>query len=241
MSLDRRSPLPYHVQIREQVRHLIAEGRLDSIQLTDTWLGQHLGVSRMTVRNALASLVRDGLIRRERGRGTFVVMEPPTDVFTFDTYVDQWQVRGRDVHERILVREYREAGVLLAALMAVPVGTPVGHFRRLRFADDQPVCLDDRYVPVSIFERLEDSDLLLQPNPTWKVIQDKLQIRIGRIDTRIWAAAADEADAAELVVPVGFPVLERHLDFYDLNGRMIMTGPSRFRSDRFVYRATIRS
>lgn len=240
-SLDRRSPVPYHVQIRDQLRRLILEGRLDSIQLSDVWLGRHFGVSRMTVRQALAALVAEGLIKRERGRGTLVVTPAPGDVFALNDYVDQWQLRGDDVSARIVARTHVQANELLAAMMRIRPGRTVGHFRRLRLNEGSPVCLDDRYLPLSIFNQLDDEDLLLSPNPTWKVIQEKLGTAISRIDTRILATAVAGEEAHLLEVAGGSPVLERQLDFYDSTGRVVMTGPSWFRPDRFIYRSTIRS
>lgn len=72
--VDRSNPEPAHAQIRRRVRELIRSGRLvEGHRLpAEPELADALGVSRMTANKAILSLVQEGLLTRERGRGTFV-------------------------------------------------------------------------------------------------------------------------------------------------------------------------
>jgi DNA-binding GntR family transcriptional regulator len=72
--LDRCTPIPLHHQLTEQVRALIRDGSLPAGAALppEPDLADALGISRTTIRQAIAPLVREGLLLRERGRGTFV-------------------------------------------------------------------------------------------------------------------------------------------------------------------------
>ena len=71
--LDEADPRPLWQQLADLLRNRIERGELSGRLEAETSLAQHYGVSRDTVRRALADLARDGLIRSTRGRGTFVL------------------------------------------------------------------------------------------------------------------------------------------------------------------------
>lgn len=71
--LDEADPRPLWQQLADLLRGRIERGELTGRLEAETALAQHYGVSRDTVRRALADLARDGLIQSTRGRGTFVL------------------------------------------------------------------------------------------------------------------------------------------------------------------------
>jgi hypothetical protein len=75
--LDEDDPRPLWRQLADLLRDRIDRGELAGRLDAEMTLAEHYGVSRDTVRRALACLARDGLIQSTRGRGTFVV--PPGD------------------------------------------------------------------------------------------------------------------------------------------------------------------
>ncbi len=75
--LDQDDPRPLWQQLADLLRDRIDRGELAGRLEAEMTLAEHYGVSRDTVRRALACLAREGLIRSTRGRGTFVV--PPGD------------------------------------------------------------------------------------------------------------------------------------------------------------------
>ncbi len=75
--LDEADPRPLWQQLADLLRNRIERGELAGRLEAETALAQHYGISRDTVRRALACLARDGLIRSTRGRGTFVL--PPSE------------------------------------------------------------------------------------------------------------------------------------------------------------------
>jgi GntR family transcriptional regulator len=74
------SGTPLHIQVRETIRRQVHDGGLvdETGQLmTEAELGKHFGVSRITIRSAIRPLVDEGLLERERGRGTFLRSNQP--------------------------------------------------------------------------------------------------------------------------------------------------------------------
>src|SRR5262245_22587730 len=72
--------VPLHIQIRESIRRQVRDGELideSGRLMTEAELGQHFGVSRITIRNAIAPLVSEGMFARTRGRGTFLRSNQP--------------------------------------------------------------------------------------------------------------------------------------------------------------------
>lgn len=75
MQLDRNSDVPLYLQTRDLLmrRILDAEWDVGSLLPSEHELCTQLGISRGTLRQALAELEREGFVRREQGRGTFVL------------------------------------------------------------------------------------------------------------------------------------------------------------------------
>src|SRR3954453_7749692 len=66
--------VPLHIQVRETIRRQVKDGALideTGRLMTEAELGRHFGVSRITIRNAIAPLVNEGMFARSRGPGTF--------------------------------------------------------------------------------------------------------------------------------------------------------------------------
>ncbi|MDE2571134.1 MAG: GntR family transcriptional regulator [bacterium] len=239
LAIDRSSPMPLYGQIHDQLQRLIVEGRLDQVELSDGWLATHFGVSRMTVRQALDALVNEGLIKRQRGKGTLVVSPPiHGQLESIERFFDEWRIQGADVQVSVIARWIREADSQAASILGLEVGEPIGYFRRLRYVDGVPVCIDDRYIAASLLERLSDTDLATQP--TWILLREKLNVAVVRADMRILATSATAEEAQLLQIAEGAPLLERGLECYGVDGLRMLAGPSRFRSDRFVYQVSVK-
>jgi GntR family transcriptional regulator len=149
-----RSDMPLHSQLETSLRRLIESGQITagSVLPGELELAAQLGVSRHTVRHALGVLTNEGLLRRERGRGTTVVSATPTRVIerslsTF--YAFAWEVRARGAKQRsyVLERKILLADAVLAQRLAVPVGTEVERIVRLRTADEDPLVFETAYFP----------------------------------------------------------------------------------------------
>ena len=106
-AIDRASPLPVYVQLAEQIRLLVRRGALSSGDPLPTVreLAVALGINANTVARVYRDLQQEGLLRLERGLGTFVQPQGPEP-----TLVDRdYQRIAKRTRE--LVALCREAGL----------------------------------------------------------------------------------------------------------------------------------
>lgn len=148
--IDRSSPLPLHLQVRQRLLAAVAGWRDESERFpTEQEWSERLGVSRVTVRRALASLSDQGLLRRTPGAGTYVVR--PAVAERLDGRLDVnagWQAMGVSVGTRLLTYERRPLGATAAEFGCSPDDEAL-LVQRLRLADDLPVAFDERWLPLA--------------------------------------------------------------------------------------------
>lgn len=196
MRLDPVSRLPKYLQLkagllREIQRRRLGEGaRLPSEQA----LATQLGVSRMTVRQAVADLVNEGVLRRRHGRGTFVSAPRALRRFwTVISFTEEMRSRGLEVENRLLdARRMRPPEVVRAALRLRP-GERVLRVRRLRAVHGRPVAYHVSYVPVSRCPDLEEAEL--EADSLYHIIERRYGYRFVRSDRAFRTGTPTPAEA----------------------------------------------
>jgi GntR family transcriptional regulator len=153
---------PKYIQLSERLRDRIERGELrpgDQIPTEDS-LSAKYRVSRGTVRQAIAILVNQGLIRREQGRGTFVnaPLAGPT-FFTLTSFNEDMRRQDRQPDTHLLTAETIPASEEIAQRLALRLGETCIHIVRLRLADNQPVARETRYLAHSLCPSLLEDDL----------------------------------------------------------------------------------
>jgi GntR family transcriptional regulator len=150
--------------VRKEIEDLVYEGRLlpGNRLPSEESLCQDLGVSRVTVREALSGLEQEGFITRRQGLGTFV----HPSVFRFkgriETETNFLELLKRMGYRKVTITgEVWESTAVSpwADQLQVPVGEPVLMFTRLFLAEDRPVIFCKNHIPSSFltlpFEELD--------------------------------------------------------------------------------------
>ena len=154
--IDRRSPVPFYFQLRQLITDDIAAGRWrpGGRLPSEHELCEHFGVSRTTVRQALAELESAGLLRKEKGRGTFVA-EPRSSSWFLQSshgFHDEATGAGRTVTSRVLRREVEALPQWASSALGLPTGSVGVTLERLRSVDGELVM----YVVSHLLEELAD-------------------------------------------------------------------------------------
>ena len=152
--IDRANPLPYYVQLKEALRERIERGdwRQGDQLPSEPELCHSFNVSRTVVRQALQELEYEGLIVRERGKGTFVAAPKISEslVQRLTGFYQDMVNLGHIPVTRVLKQEIVPASHKTAAYLQLEEGSSVIQIDRLRYIDDEPIVLVTTYLPYSI-------------------------------------------------------------------------------------------
>lgn len=158
-TLDRSSPLPLWAQLLADLRQRVATGEFADRFPSDEELRRQYGVSRQTVREAARRLQVDGVIVRERGRGSSLstsVLEQP--LHTMYSLARTAQDLGLSERSQVLALCRTEAGAA-AEHLDLKADAEVVFVERLRYVGDQPLSLHRSWLPVERSEGLLGADL----------------------------------------------------------------------------------
>jgi len=156
-AIDRANPLPLWAQVLGDLRARLADGEFLERFPTDSQLVARYGVSRQTVREAVRRLSEEGVLERERGRGTRVRAFEQVGGSLESLYE---QIEAQGAAQRSLVRS-REVVVdgAVARRLHLPAEAPLVRIERVRLADDEPLALDRAWLPARIADGLLEADL----------------------------------------------------------------------------------
>jgi GntR family transcriptional regulator len=246
--LDPRSDRPLALQLADLLRAEIQEGhRRPGSQLPTESEFQHAyGVSRTTIRAALATLASEGLVLTRKGFGSYVRDKPPLRQVSsthrhashresgkpeFDTEaIAQGQVPSR----RMLMVGRGPVPADIAAWLGVEPGEEAVIRKRLQLLDDVPAVISTSYYPLWVADgtRLESSKALPEgPDNLIEALGHKFARGVELLRTRM--PTPDEARLLEL--DPGVPVVRMlHID-YDPEGRTLQVADDLYAGDRHEF------
>ena len=207
--IDRQSYIPLYVQVENALKDLIESGGVEpGEQLPgEPELCRIFDVSRTVVRQALRDLELQGLIQREKGRGTFVA-EPKLREALFQEltgFYEDMAGKGRPPVSQVLTQDVVPATRKIAGFLKLKQGAPVVHIDRLRFVDGEPLVLVATYLPAARCPGLESVDF------TRRSLYEYLETAYGLVIARgrrvLEAVPASEYEAGLLVVKKGAPLI----------------------------------
>lgn len=156
--LDRNSPMPLWAQLEADLRRRLEVGEFDERFPTDLELTEAYEVSRHTVREAVRHLNRNGLLRRERGRGTVVNRtEFEQTLGTLYSLFQSVESAGVEQTSEILRREVAVDEVAAGHLDLEP-DAELFFLERLRLAGGSPLAVDRAWLPLILAESLLEVD-----------------------------------------------------------------------------------
>ena len=225
---------PLHAAIEADIEAAIASGELPvGARLPpERELAAMLGVSRMTVRQALGALERDGLVRRVVGRlgGTFVAdRKAEHRPARLEGLSAELRRQGLAAGTRVISATVRPAGRRTVSALGLDGRTPVVVVARLRLGDGEPLALERSSLPAGLFPGLEALDL---SGSLYDTMRDGFGWAPARAVERLEPVAARPADARALGVRRGTPLMLVERIAYAADGTPLEFARDRFRGDR---------
>jgi len=235
----RRAPgVPLYHQIQHLIRHRIHGGLYPpGTQIpSEHDLCRELNVSRVTLREALRELVRESLLVKVQGKGTFVSSNPPKRLapVRYTGFLEDMQERVRKLRVTdVEIVQVPATTDLKTALQLSPATAELTLIKRLRHIDDEPFSYTQNYLPNEIGQRIRAKDLF--STPLLKILQEDLRIPILRARETIEAAPADPDTARRLDIPVLYPVMHMTRVMYTTGDRPFELVDIYYRADKYHY------
>jgi GntR family transcriptional regulator len=208
VDINKDGPLPLYHQVREALLTLIKEAGLEEGNLipTEREIGEKLHVSRITVRRAIDELVREGYLVAQQGKGTFVA-RPKIDrsMTQMQSFSEQMLAEGHRPGSQLLSLRHEKATGHVAAVLRIEVDDWIWVVERLRYADDEPICISVTYLNLPLDVTLTPAELQ-QETSLWAILDEK-GVRLTRSDETVQALTAGEREAELLNIEIGAPLL----------------------------------
>ena len=241
-TIDRGSHIPYYLQLKEALTEGIQQGDWGPGDLipSESQLGKSYGVSRTVVRQALNEMTHEGLVVRQKGKGTFVTQPKISSrslVQSLEGYYRDMAERGVPVMTQVLEQTLEPADADVAANLELELMAPVVKLVRLRFVEDEPIVLVVSHLPYEMCRDVIKADL--EQGSLYAFLEEECGLTIGRGWRRIEAIAADEPAAAHLAVKLGSPLIRLNSVSYTPEGVPLEYFDALFRGDRSRFEVEI--
>ena len=229
----RRSPVPLYSQIEQHIRARIQSGELahpDQIE-SEAELAIAFSVSRMTARKAIDNLVREGLLFRIQGKGTFVCEQAIAyGLSTQLSFSQSLESRGHRVETIVLEAGLVEATPEVAREMDLDEGVLLVKVRRLRLVDGAPAAVHESWVPVFL-RAILDQDLTGSLN----YLMTSLGLEVTTAHDRVEASLATKEVATLLECEPGAALLRVRGTGMAFNGQNLRYTEALYRADKFFF------
>lgn len=207
---------PLYAQLQIAIHNDIVNGTypLGARMPSETELGVHYGISRITVRRAVQELEKEGLLERKQGKGTFVrhqKIENKMDaIMGFTDSISKMGGKvGRVIHSKKLI----PATKWLASMLQIPCGAQLFELKRTMYSDDAPILYDECYYPCSRFP-----DMIHQVQEdvsTYRLIKEVYGVSMPRAHKRFNVEIADITSSRYLGCEPGAPLFSIFKITYD--------------------------
>ena len=225
---------PTHAQIESSLIDAIAGGRLKvGMKLpTEREFAEQLGVSRMTLRQALSALERRGVLVRRKGRsgGTFIAQpRVECDMTGLPGFTEQLRQANLRPGARVLLARTEVAEPRQQAALELGPDERVHHVVRIRTANDLPMSIERAWYPERHF-----ADLLDQPlsGSIYEVLDESYGLRAHTAVEYLESISASDDDAQHLGIEPGAPLTRIERTAHSAAGQPLEFARDVYRPDR---------
>lgn len=234
------APVPLYNQLKELLRAQILAGIYPAeTQIpSESELGNLFKVSRITVRQALGDLQKEGLIFKIHGKGTFVAKPKAfQNVTRLQGLAESLAHLGYEVINQILGATIVSADARIAERLHLLEGSSVVEIKRVRLINREPISLEISYLPAALGEKLQRADLVTRD--IFLILENDYHLTLGHADLAIDAVLATSDLAKALNVNEGAPIMRIERLTHTAAGEPIDFEFLYYRGDAFQYRLRI--
>ena len=233
--INRDNPQKLYIQVFEILKKKIESGEwdIDSQIPTEEELCKIYSVSKATIRAAILELVRQGYLTRQQGKGTFVCKRIIPEGLTMLTSFKELMLEaGVNFSTKILAQTVMMPIDDIDVKLNVPEDKHIIYIKRLRTVDNEPVLLQEAYIPYHLCPQLLAEDVA--GNSLFELLEKKHGLTITKVKDFIEVMSVKTGEGKILGLPEASPVLLLEQHFYS-GDTQIMYMRSIKRPDRFRF------
>jgi GntR family transcriptional regulator len=226
---------PLYHQVHERLVRRLIDGDWPpgSMIPGEAHLALEYRVSQGTVRKAIDTMVRENLLRRRQGSGTYVA-KSDDDRFVFQFFRMQPDAGPRVLpSSRMITATRTRAPASVATALDLADGSDAIHLRRVRLMDGVAVLVETIFLDAARFVDFPDEQDT--PNNLYDLYSRRWNITIGKTEERLKAVIADAEEATLLGCAPGTPLLQIERIARDLEDVPTEYRLSRCLTDQFHY------
>lgn len=242
--MARENSIPMYFRVAETIRARIESRRYKPGELipSEKELSREFSVSLITIRKAMELLVKEGLVARKRGLGTWVLSSnhgrlPIKLSGNFRDWFDSVSGRLQRLEAEVLEVGVTDCPEQVARVLGLQEGEPIWRMRRVRKYKGEPISYYVNYASPELAQLVFAGDF--KRRSFLEVFQEKSGLRLKRLEQRVEATVADMDVSSILGVEFGSALFFVENVYYTGQDRAVEVTHMYYRGDRYVYRASI--
>lgn len=237
--IDRSNGIPLYLQLIDILTYLIdSQVYKPGEKLpSERELCENYELSRITVRQALNELEREGYIKKQHGKGTFVTKGIfQQNLANLYSFTDEMKKQGKLPKSRVLSFEIIDANERLAEIMQLVQDKKVIKVIRLRLVDSKPLMYETSYLPLYRFSHITKEQL--EQTPMYEIFSKDYHTVVTKAIDEFTATVMEKEEALQLSDQKGAPAILVTRFGYDVDTIVEYT-KSIVSSSQFHYRVEI--
>jgi len=232
MGLDTRNSIPLHVQLKELLRGEILQGDIKHQVPSERELMDRFSVSRSTVRQAVSELVREGVLEKIHGKGTFISHRPVEEwLGNLSTYNEIVEDMGMKPSTRLIYHRQETAPPEVCDALNVDKFYAI---ERLRFADNIPLAIEKQCYPQEIGAKLAGYDL--NTAVLYDLLELSMGIKLWEAEQMVSSTLPTKEEAKLLEIPKTACVIVTERVTFNPEGSPVEYLRGVFRADMYAFR-----
>jgi len=231
---------PIYLQLREIVRTKILENEYPPGMAipSENEFAEQYAINHLTVRNAIDALVHEGLLKRVKGKGVYV-MGPKVerDLETLGGFTQTMHEKNLRSLIKIRTKVLRKAGEKFSFVFGIKADDDVYYIKRFCYANDEPFSMEEIFIPYYVVPKLEGIDLTVF---SLYEVYNFYNIRPKRAVQTLDLVRLDKKDSRTLGIDAKIVVMLFECTSYDERGRVIEFAKNYTRGDKCNFSVNFR-
>lgn len=238
--IDRNSPEPLYLQVSKILENVIRENYKPNTRLpSEDFFIEMFKVSRPTVSSAISFLIQKGILRKDKGKGTYVNDTQKIQLIEINEIETIMQYEGHQVKNLVLeLDKVSDAGDFAYEALKIAPKEQLVLLKRVRYVDDEPIYISTCYFPEKYYAYLREIDF--SKEFLYKSLGEKFKINIVKVERLIRVAGCTLEEIRYLdLTNLDDPILEIKGTSYDLDNKPVLCSIAKFDASKVCVRGTV--